>query len=175
MSYSDESGIGTVNLDDIYSKTERGLEELRTRQMNLPVQLRSVLIMIDGQRTVAQTLARAQALSVGPDVFEQLEKLALIERRFGARSAAEAGGLPAARSEDDVQRFLTLQKAMNGVISTHLGIRGYGLMLRLQRASNLRDLHDLLPDVAQALVKLIGINAATPIVDGIEQALVHGS
>jgi len=74
-----------------------------------------------------------------------------------------------------VQRFLTLQKAMNGVISTHLGIRGYGLMLRLQRASNLRDLHDLLPDVAQALVKRIGINAATPIVDGIEQALVHGS
>ncbi len=159
-----------MNLDDIYSKTARGLEELRTRHMNLPVQLRSVLIMIDGQRTVAQTLARAQALAVGPDVFEQLEKLALIERRFGARSAAEEG-VAVARTEDDVQRFLTLQKTMNAAISEHLGIRGYGLMLRLQRANNLRDLHDLLPDLAQSLVKRIGINAATPIVNGIEQAL----
>ncbi|MEP7062311.1 MAG: hypothetical protein ABI881_07920 [Betaproteobacteria bacterium] len=161
-----------MNLDDIYSKTERGLEELRTRQMNLPVQLRSVLIMIDGQHTVAQTLARAQALSVGPDVFEQLAKLALIERRFGARSDAESG-VAAERSQDDVQRFLGLQKSINAAISEHLGIRGYGMMLRLQRAGNLRDLHDLLPDLAQALVKRIGINAATPIVEGFEQMLVR--
>ena len=160
-----------MNLDDIYSKTERGLGELRTRQMNLPVQLRSVLIMIDGQHTVAQTLARAQALAVGPDVFEQLEKLLLIERRFGARSVAGTGA--DAHSEEDVQRFLLLQKTMNGVISQYLGIRGYGLMLRLQRTRNLRDLHDLLPDLAQALVKRIGLNAATPIVDAIEQTLVR--
>lgn len=163
-----------MNLDDIYSKTERGLAELRTRQMNLPVQLRSVLIMIDGQRTVAQTLARAQALAVGPDVFEQLEKLGLIERRFGARSGAEnTADTQGVRSADDVQRFLDLQKAMNGVISEHLGLRGYGLMLRLQRAGNLRDLHDLLPDVAQALVKRIGINAATPIVEALEHTLIR--
>jgi hypothetical protein len=60
---------------------------------------------------------------------------------------------------------------MNGVISQHLGLRGYGLMLRLQRASNLRDLHDLLPDLAQSLVKRIGVDTAAPIVDGLEQAL----
>ena len=160
-----------MDLDEIYSKTERGLEELRTRQMNLPMQLRSVLIMVDGQRTVAQTLARAQAMSVGPDVFEQLEKLALIERRFGARSAAEAPAAAPARTQDDVQRFLTVQKLMNDAISNHLGLRGYGLMLRLQRAGNLRDLHDLLPDLAQSLVKRIGLNGATPIVQGLEQAL----
>ncbi len=163
-----------MNLDDIYSKTERGVEELRTRQMNLPMQLRSILIMVDGQRTVAQTLARAQAMSVGPDVFQQLEKLGLIERRFGARSNAEsASEAPAVRSQDDVQRFLTVQKDMNAAISSHLGLRGYGLMLRLQRAGNLRDLHELLPDLAQALVKRIGINAATPIVESLEQTLMR--
>jgi hypothetical protein len=172
ISPCDASEFGNLNLDDIYSKTERGLDELRTRQMNLPVQLRSVLIMIDGQHTVAQTLARAQALSVGPDVFEQLEKLALIEKRFGARSEAESG-VAAVRSQDDVQRFVELQKSINAVISAQLGIRGYGLMLRLQRAGNLRDLHDLLPDLAQALIKRIGINAATPIVEGLEQMLVR--
>ena len=72
-----------------------------------------------------------------------------------------------------MQRFLDLQKAMNGVINEHLGLRGYGLMLRLQRAGNLRDLHDLLPDVAQSLVKRIGINAATPIVEALEHTLIR--
>ena len=161
-----------MNLDEIYSKTEKGAQELKTRQMNLPVQLRSVLIMVDGQHTVAQTLARAHALAVTPDVFVQLEKLGLIERRFGARAAAEGGG--GERSEDDVQRFLRVQKSMNETISGHLGLRGYGLMLRLQRAGNLRELHELLPDLAQALVKRIGIDKATPIVEALEQALLYG-
>lgn len=159
-----------MNLDDIYSKTEKGGQELKNRQMNLPVQLRSVLIMVDGQHTVAQTLARAHALAVGPDVFEQLEKLGLIERRFGARSDDETD-TAAPRSENDVQRFLDIKNEVNNAISTRLGLRGYGLMLRLQRAGNLRDLHDLLPDFAQALVKRIGINDATPIVESIEQQL----
>lgn len=163
-----------MNLDDIYSKTEKGAQELKTRQMNLPVQLRSVLIMVDGQHTVAQVLARAHALTVTTDVFVQLEKLGLIERRFGARAAPEGAGTGAERSEDDIQRFLRLQKSMNETISSHLGLRGYGLMLRLQRASNLRELHELLPDLAQALVKRIGIDKAAPIVEALEQSLLYG-
>ncbi len=162
-----------MDLDDIYSKTEKGVQELKTRQMNLPVQLRSILIMVDGLHSVAQVVARSQALAAGPDTFEQLEKLGLIERRFGARASAAAAttGAPAAPREDDVQRFLSLQKSMNQAISDHLGLRGYGLMLRLQRASGLRDLHELLPDLAQALVKRIGLERATPIVEALEATL----
>jgi hypothetical protein len=130
--------------------------------------------MVDGQHTVAQVLARAHALAVTTDVFVQLEKLGLIERRFGARIAQGAGTAGNEPVEDDVQRFLRLQKSMNETISSHLGLRGYGLMLRLQRASNLRELHELLPDLAQALVKRIGIDKATPIVETLEQALLYG-
>ena len=48
------------------------------------------------------------------------------------------------------------------------------MMLRLQRASNLRDLRDLLPDFAQALVKRVGLDAATPIVTELERLIVRG-
>ena len=44
------------------------------------------------------------------------------------------------------------------------------MMMRLQRASNL---HDLLPDFAKALVKRLGIDAATPIVGELEQLIVR--
>jgi hypothetical protein len=48
------------------------------------------------------------------------------------------------------------------------------MMMRLQRASNLRDLHDLLPDFAKAMVKRVGIDEATPIVGDLEQLMVRG-
>ena len=47
------------------------------------------------------------------------------------------------------------------------------MMLRLQRAGNVRDLRDLLPDFAQALVKRVGVDAATPIVTELERIIVQ--
>ena len=48
------------------------------------------------------------------------------------------------------------------------------MMMRLQRAENLRDLHDFLPDFAQALVKRIGMAAAGSIVARLERLIVRG-
>ena len=63
---------------------------------------------------------------------------------------------------------------ISDAINAHLGFRGYGLMVRLQKTANVRDLHDLLPDFAKALVKRLGIEPATPIVSSIER-LITGS
>jgi hypothetical protein len=57
---------------------------------------------------------------------------------------------------------------ISDAINKHLGFRGYGLMMRLQKTANIRDLHDLLREVAAALVKRVGIETATPIVASIE-------
>ena len=159
---------------EIYAKTEEGVRELKERSRNLPIALRSLLIMIDGSRTVAEVLERARALRVDASAFAALERAGLIAKRFSAPSAGDASGAPAARSENEVQRFLTAQQKLNDAINSHLGIRGYLMMMRLQRAANLRDLHDLLPDFAQALVKRIGVDAATPIVGELERLVVHG-
>jgi len=159
---------------EIYAKTEEGVRELKERGRNLPIALRSLLIMIDGSRTVAEVLERARALRVDASAFAALERAGLIAKRFSAPSAGDASGAPALRSENEVQRFLTAQQKLNDAINSHLGIRGYLMMMRLQRAANLRDLHDLLPDFAQALVKRIGVDAATPIVGELERLVVHG-
>ena len=67
----------------------------------------------------------------------------------GAGAGAEWGA--GRRSEGEVQRFLGAQQQLSNAINEHLGFRGYMLMMRLQRACNLRDLHDLLPDFARAM------------------------
>jgi hypothetical protein len=128
--------------------------------------------MIDGKLSVAEVLERAQALRVDLDAVAGLERAGLIAKRFSAPSVAEAGVASVARSKDEVQRFIGAQKQLSDLLNEHLGFRGYMMMMRLQRAENLRDLHDLLPDFAKALVKRIGIEAATPIVSELERLIV---
>jgi hypothetical protein len=164
-----------MNPGEIFAKTDEGVRELKERTHNLPIALRSLLIMIDGNRTVAELLVRARALRIDATAVAELERAGLIAKRFSAPSAAESENVPVPRSEGEVQRFLAAQQQVSNTINTHLGFRGYLMMMRLQRASNLRDLHDLLPDLAQSLVKRMGIDAATPIVQELQRLIVHGN
>jgi hypothetical protein len=157
---------------EIYAKTEEGLREVKERKLNLPIALRSLLIMIDGKATVAEVLERARALRVDADSMAALERAGLIAKRFSAPSVADAAPAATPRSQDEAQRFVAAQRKLSDLINEHLGIRGYLLIMRLERASNLRDLHDLLPDVAKALVKRIGVERATPLVTELEQLIV---
>jgi hypothetical protein len=167
-------GNRLMNQGEIYAKTEEGVRELKERKRNLPVALRSLLIMVDGNRTVAEVLERARVLRVDITALATLERAGLIAKRFSAPSAAEAGAAPGAPSESEVERFLAAQQKLSDAINEHLGFRGYMMMMRLQRASNLRDLRDLLPDFAKAMVKRVGMDAATPIVGELEQLIVRG-
>jgi hypothetical protein len=156
---------------EIYAKTEEGIREVKERKQSLPIALRSLLIMIDGKLTLAEVLERARALRVDEESILALERAGLIAKRFSAPSNATGPAVSVPRTEDEAQRFVTLQRRLSDLVNEHLGLRGYLLIMRLQRASNLRDLHDLLPDVAKALVKRIGMEAATPIIAELEQQI----
>jgi len=164
-----------MNPGEIYAKTDEGLRELKERKLNLPIALRSLLIMIDGNRTVGEILERVRTLRVDASALAALERAGLITKRFSAPSIAEDERAPAPRSDDEVERFIAVKRQLSDLINQHLGFRGYLMMMRLQRAENLRDLHDLLPDFAQALIKRIGIDAATAIVAPLERLIVRGS
>jgi hypothetical protein len=156
---------------EIYAKTEDGIREVKERKLNLPIALRSLLIMIDGKATIAEVLERTRALRVDEDSVAALERAGLIAKRFSAPSVADVAPAATPRSEDEAQRFVAAQRRLSDLINEHLGIRGYLLVMRVERAANLRDLHDMLPDFAKALVKRIGVERATPIVTDLEQLI----
>jgi hypothetical protein len=164
-----------VNLDEIFRKTELGTTELVERRLKLTIDMRRLLILVDGKHTVAQILARGQAFHADAGSIAELERAGLIERLFTARSSEQVETGPIVRSEVEVTRFLDAQKALSDAINEHLGFRGYLMMMRLQKAENLRDLHEMLPDFAQALVKRKGIEGATPSGSAREQMVVRKS
>lgn len=182
MMHDARSGIGSccasrvlqkMNLDEIYVKTDLGTKELAERRMGLAIDVRRLLILVDGKHTVAQVLARGRAFNANVAAFEDLERAGLVTRLFGARSNAQVESEPAERSADEVQHFLDAQKVLSNAINEHLGFRGYGLTKRLQKSENLRDLHEMLPDFAQSLVKRKGMAVAAPIVSALEQMIVR--
>jgi len=149
---------------EIYAKTELGLREVKERTLKLPVGIRGVLIMIDGNRTIGDVLEAARVLRVDSTALDLLESEGLITKKYSAPSTNGAAAVAEApRSEDEVDRFLRAQQLMSDATNKHLGFRGYGMMMRLQKTSHLRDLRDLLPDFTAALVKRAGTDVATPI------------
>ena len=73
---------------EIYVKTEAGRDEIRSRALGLPMSVRAILLMIDGQRTVAAMRALIAGSKAPSGVLEDLVSQGLIEPRGGAVEAA---------------------------------------------------------------------------------------
>src|SRR3982075_129831 len=104
---------------EIYAKTEEGLRELKERKRNLPITLRSLLIMVDGTRTVAEVLDRARALRLDKTALAELEAAGLIAKRFGAPSSQQTDSAAAPRSESEVKQFMAAHQRMSDAINKH--------------------------------------------------------
>src|SRR6185369_12433914 len=61
------------------TKTALGLDELRHRTRRLSQRHRTVLLLVDGQRSLAEVLGLAQQAGAATSHFEELMKLGLVE------------------------------------------------------------------------------------------------
>lgn len=80
---------------ELYFKTEAGKREIQDRALRLPAALRSILLMVDGQRDQAQLRELMAGLRAPEDAIEQLLVKGLIQRGDGVLSAAPVVEAPA--------------------------------------------------------------------------------
>ena len=79
-----------------WSKTEAGRNEIQQRTRKLPAGLRSILLLVDGQRSDDELQAMMSGLHAPDDALSQLAADGLIERRSGAASMMSNTSLPKA-------------------------------------------------------------------------------
>ena len=77
-----------------WSKTEAGRNEIQQRTRKLPAGLRSILLLVDGQRSDDELQAMMSGLHAPDDALGQLAADGLIERRSGAASMLAARASP---------------------------------------------------------------------------------
>ncbi|WP_243350545.1 hypothetical protein [Stenotrophomonas acidaminiphila] len=136
----------------IHAKTAAGRREIEDRGLRLAPALRSVLLLVDGQRDSRELRQMAQGLRAPEDVLEQLLALELIEVVGG--NAERAPPVPVTMQlGDDPLRYQQLRDWMAESVRRHLGLKGYLIQLKIERSRNAVGLEQLWPEVAAALGK----------------------
>jgi len=142
---------------DIYRKSEKGLAEIGDRKLKLPPRLRTMLILVDGERPEFMLKEDGQRMGAPPDALAQLLAAGLIERVSGVEPGAPAAAAPRA---DEFARFREAKNLMNTTIVDALGIKSFFFTMKLERAGNTADLAGLLDDYEKAIAKAQGAEQA---------------
>ncbi|MET0289653.1 MAG: hypothetical protein ABW178_08505 [Pseudoxanthomonas sp.] len=142
----------------VFIKTAAGRQEIEQRTRKLAAGVRSILLMIDGQRTLDELDAMIEALHAPPDTMAQLLVAGLAKPveagAVAVSEAEEASHAAAATLSPAAQRYIFLYTLLSDSIRAHLGLKGYFLQLKVERATDADALLLLLPDIRDALAKV---------------------
>lgn len=155
------------------AKTEMGRAEIDHRSHKLPGGLRSVLLLVDGRRTVAELQELAKRLNAPEDALQQLLSLRLISTdadEMARPSIGEAANEPVAQ-DPATTPYSVLYALMTEVVREQLGVRGYFFQLKLEKAQDYASLEALLPELQGAIAKRTSLQGASSAIARIRSAV----
>jgi hypothetical protein len=138
-----------------FAKTDKGLEEIRSRGKNLRGRMRTMLILIDPSKTVDELRASAARIGVEPEFLDTLLRDGYVAAVAGTEGAPAAQA-PRVVSRDELARFRAAKSFINETVVDALGVRAFLFTLKLERCSTREELAALLPDYAKSIRKFRG-------------------
>lgn len=159
-------------------KTVKGREEIEHRRFKMPSKQRTLLILVDGTRSIDELTSDGRKLGAADDALTLLIRDGFVAQVAG--SAAEAGesfGSAANEAEvapaDEFRRFRNAQMFMNNTAVDNMGaLKKFTFTLKLERCSVRNDLASLIDEYRQALTKSIGTDAAELLVARVKELLI---
>jgi hypothetical protein len=143
-------------MHDVYfDKTEKGRDEISHRTYNLSSKLRPLLVIIDGKRTAEELLKNVYGLGLTQSHLDDL----LAEGFIATRNVVTDSLPPIATNliepstndhtrvmqaaESNIARLVGIRNFFNETVKQTLGLRGFGLQLKVERAESLNDFIEL--------------------------------
>lgn len=176
----------------IFDKTEKGRDEIATRKHHLAAKLRPLLVMIDGKQTAESLLkkvaglgidetglielldngfilAHAEAVAEPPENPPPLPvEAAVISAKTPTVSPAPATSDILAEGETQIQ---TLHNFFNATIKSTIGLRGFALQLKVERASTVEEFRALREPYLEAVLKAKGSEMAHSLRNRLDELL----
>lgn len=169
----------------IYDKTAKGKEEIATRKYQLAPRLRTLLVLIDGRRGEEELLRNVAGLGLGASALAELLEhgyivlatsyVALADEPLPAElSLAEPA--PAVQAQQSAQaaqiaQFQSIYDFYNKTIKNTIGLRGFTLQLKVEKASSVADLRELRHPYIEAVQKARGSETAAALARQLDQLL----
>lgn len=154
-----------------YDKTDKGREEISSRKYQLPSKLRPLLVMIDGKHGSDELLKRLAAIGFTQENLEELLCLGFIAPvqvsvpapvdlvRKDTPQVVEESKTETKETSKQVtpaEKIANLRQFFTETIKGNLGLRGFTLQLKVERAETLEDFISLSEDYVEALYKAKG-------------------
>lgn len=148
----------------IWVKTDAGRAEMQTRALVKERARRNLLLLIDGSKS--EELLLASLAGITSEDFQELRKLELIAPATGAVTVGDpsrAAAADAATRTPVVQApldYAQFTAALTGLISAHLGLRGFTLTLAVEKAGTAVELQGVAQRVLEQIRERKGDAAA---------------
>jgi hypothetical protein len=184
----------------IYDKTEKGREEIDTRKYQVPPKLRTLLVMIDGRRPLDGLLKNLAGLGLNQDSVKQLIDAQYITLVSGGSTETAIPAAPAARPPssararalargrgaapkmadaaapqpapaDEAQRLRAIYEFYNHTVAHTIGLRGFMLQLKVDKAASIDDFRALRRPYLEAVFKAKGRDMALRLRDRLDRLL----
>lgn len=172
-------------LNSIYDKTEKGREEISTRKHHLASRLRTLLVMVDGKQSATDLLKKVSALGFDENNVQELldqEFITVVSKAGDVTVTATPGinlvsDLPppvAVEEMSESEQFREVYTFFNETIKSVLGLRGFTLQMKVERASTLDDFRKLRQPYLEAVLKSKGREMARSLRDRLDYLLYKG-
>lgn len=168
----------------IYDKTAKGREEIATRKYQLAPRLRTLLVLVDGHRPEEELLRNVAGLGLTASAMQELlaQELIVLTTSYAALAETQAPPPPAVMAEpvaettsaptsSQVQQFQSVYDFYNKTIKSTMGLRGFTLQLKVEKAGSIDELRDLRDPYLEAVQKAKGRDTAIQLAQQLDSLL----
>jgi len=143
-------------MTNIYDKTAKGREEIATRKYHLAPRLRTLLVLVDGKQTDATLLQKVEGIGLHAESIAELLTEGFIEAVHAPPEAVPAPSPAALPTDDMAARYQAIYRFFTETIKSTIGLRGYGLQLKVEKAASIDDFRALRQPYLDAVLKAKG-------------------
>lgn len=164
----------------IYDKTAKGREEIATRKFQLASRLRALLVLVDGHRPEEELLRNVAGLGLTESALQELLTQGYIVLATSYASLPEPEPEPAPEAappipqpSDQVRQFQSVYDFYNKTIKSTMGLRGFTLQLKVEKAGSVDELRQLRDPYVEAVQKAKGRDTAALLAQQLDQLLAN--
>lgn len=155
----------------IYDKTDKGREEIATRRHQLAARLRTLLVLVDGRRPQEELLRNVAGLGLNQDALQALQAQGYIVLATSYASLPEPAPAPEISPPTPVQQFQSVYNFYNKTIKSTIGLRGFNLQLKVEKAASVDELRQLRDPYVEAVQKAKGRDTAALLAQQLDRLL----
>jgi hypothetical protein len=142
-----------------FRRSPEGQQALDNRDKRLAARMRALMLMAEG-KPLAQFEEMAQALGAPSDALQQLQSLGFVKTVDDTPGDVTSGADDVARDADTYENFRVASGLLRELAADTMGLKAFFFILKVEKASTMQDLAQLVPGLMPGIVKQRGMKNA---------------